>query len=78
MSRLDERLARHRSWLEDESQGERFVLEDEDLRGAELAGAVLAKAELTRCDLEGANLDGDGSEMQGSAYFERLWKAIID
>ena len=49
-------LRLHKLWLEDGSKGERAVLSDGDLRGADLSGANLSGADLSDANLSGANL----------------------
>ena len=55
---LDEVLAKHTKWLNDEDGGERADLRGADLRGVYLQGAYLQGADLWDADLQGADLQG--------------------
>lgn len=55
---LDDILAAHKKWLDDEDGGKRADLRGADLRGAEMRGADLHCANLYKADLRGADLRG--------------------
>ena len=55
---LSETLRKHRSWLNNEEDGERADLSDANLRGADLSGANLSGADLRNADLSDADLSG--------------------
>lgn len=56
--KLNEKIESHGKWLRNEEGGERAVLCDTDLRGADLRGANLECAVLSGADLRGADLRG--------------------
>ena len=53
---IQEVLARHKKWLENDEGGQRADLRGADLKSADLRGANLREADLQRADLWGANL----------------------
>ena len=55
---LEKALESHKRWLADESDGQRIVLKDADLRGIDLQGAKLSRGDLRNADLRHANLQG--------------------
>ena len=55
---IQEVLARHKKWLENDEGGQRADLLDADLRSANLRDADLLDADLRSADLRGANLRG--------------------
>jgi hypothetical protein len=71
---LQEKLALHKKWLNDEGEGQRADLQGADLRGADLRWADLRGAYLRGADLRGANLQGaylrradlQGADLQGA------------
>ena len=66
---LQQTLAKHRLWLEDKDGGERAILSDADLSGANLSRAYLPGADLSRANLSRANLSGaylSGANLSGA------------
>ena len=66
---LDEVLAFHKKWLNDEPDGKRADLSGADLSGADLSGADLRGADLSGADLSGAYLrcaDLSGADLSGA------------
>lgn len=61
---LDEVLAKHKKWLNEEDGGERADLQYADLQGADLRGADLRDADLWHADLQGADLRD--ADLQGA------------
>ena len=66
---IQEVLARHKKWLENNEGGQRADLKGADLRVADLKGADLRAADLQDADLRGADLkDADlkGADLRGA------------
>ena len=66
---IQEVLARHKKWLENDEGGQRADLKGADLRVADLKGADLRAADLQDADLRGADLkDADlkGADLRGA------------
>ena len=76
---LDDILAAHRRWIDDEGGGKRAHLRGADLRGADLRGANLRGADLHYADLSGADLhyaDLSGADLRGAKNIPPLVEAV--